>query len=315
MSPLEFTQRLAFSCKRRGFCPSCGARRMSQTAAHLVDHVIPHVPVRQWVLSLPIPLRVLLAAQPELVTPVLQVVQRAVTRHLAWRGTGWRHGQRLQRTLRLGLGTLAQTRRPVAHAQCHGRSGLRRPQFPARVLRRRCGRCGTLPRGSTPAATAPVQAPHRHASGGRCDGASVARLACACRRALAAIARRRVRQSDRSPARRRHAMDRRRGPRLHVALSRARSDAAEFDRHNTIPIANRGPPEPARISTDVPCRKLHSQRGAVSPAAVRRHPSIRTRGRQRYRAGARAHPALPETDAGRVLSKRSSHRRWRRCHR
>jgi len=29
---------LAFSCRRRGFCPSCGARRMSQTAAHLVDH-------------------------------------------------------------------------------------------------------------------------------------------------------------------------------------------------------------------------------------------------------------------------------------
>ncbi len=73
---------LAFSCKRRGFCPSCGARRMSQTAAHLVDHVTPHVPVRQWVLSLPIPPRVLLAAQPELVTPVLQVVQRVVTRHL-----------------------------------------------------------------------------------------------------------------------------------------------------------------------------------------------------------------------------------------
>ncbi len=73
---------LAFSCKRRGLCPSCGARRMSQTAAHLVDHVIPHVPVRQWVLSLPIPLRVLLAAQPELVTPVLQVVQRVLTRHL-----------------------------------------------------------------------------------------------------------------------------------------------------------------------------------------------------------------------------------------
>jgi hypothetical protein len=73
---------LAFSCKRRGFCPSCGARRMSQAAAHLVDHVIPHLPVRQWVLSLPIPLRALLAAQAELVTPVLQVVQRVVTRHL-----------------------------------------------------------------------------------------------------------------------------------------------------------------------------------------------------------------------------------------
>ena len=43
-------------------CWACGARRMAQTAAHLVDHVIPHVPVRQWMLSLPIPLRLLLAA-------------------------------------------------------------------------------------------------------------------------------------------------------------------------------------------------------------------------------------------------------------
>ena len=73
---------LAFSCKRRGLCSSCGARRMSQTAAHLVDHVIPHVPVRQWVLSLPIALPLLLASQPELVTSVLQVLQRMVTRHL-----------------------------------------------------------------------------------------------------------------------------------------------------------------------------------------------------------------------------------------
>lgn len=30
---------VAFSCKRRGFCSSCGARRMAQTAANLVDHV------------------------------------------------------------------------------------------------------------------------------------------------------------------------------------------------------------------------------------------------------------------------------------
>jgi len=78
---------LAFSCKRPGFCSSCRARPMSHTAAHLVDHVIPHVPVRQSVLSLPIPLRVLLPAQPELVTPVLQVVQRVVTRHL--QGRAW----------------------------------------------------------------------------------------------------------------------------------------------------------------------------------------------------------------------------------
>jgi hypothetical protein len=44
----------------------------------LVDHVIPDVPVRQSVLFLPIPLRLLLAAQPKLVRPVLQVVHRVI---------------------------------------------------------------------------------------------------------------------------------------------------------------------------------------------------------------------------------------------
>jgi|CXWL01.1.fsa_nt_gi hypothetical protein len=73
---------VAFSCKRRGFCPSCGGRRMAQTAAHLVDHVIPHVPVRQWVLSLPIPLRYLLATHPHLLSPVLQVIQHAISTFL-----------------------------------------------------------------------------------------------------------------------------------------------------------------------------------------------------------------------------------------
>ena len=38
--------------------------------------------MRQWDLSLPIPLRLLLAAQPELITPVLQVVQRVLSRYL-----------------------------------------------------------------------------------------------------------------------------------------------------------------------------------------------------------------------------------------
>jgi hypothetical protein len=41
---------IGFSCKRRGFCPSCGGRRMADTATHLVDRVLPDVPVRQWVL-------------------------------------------------------------------------------------------------------------------------------------------------------------------------------------------------------------------------------------------------------------------------
>ena len=69
---------VAFSCKRRGFCPSCGARRMAESAAVLVDQVIPRVPVRQWVLSFPIPLRILFAAHPELLTPVLRTVHRVI---------------------------------------------------------------------------------------------------------------------------------------------------------------------------------------------------------------------------------------------
>ena len=49
---------------------------------HLVDHVIPRVPVRQWVLSFPIQLRVLFAAHPALLTPVLRIVHRVIATFL-----------------------------------------------------------------------------------------------------------------------------------------------------------------------------------------------------------------------------------------
>ena len=55
---------------------------MAQTAAHLIDHIIPRVPVRQWMRSLPIPLRYLVAAHPRLITPVLQVIHRAISTFL-----------------------------------------------------------------------------------------------------------------------------------------------------------------------------------------------------------------------------------------
>jgi hypothetical protein len=57
---------VAFSCKGRGFCPSCCGRRMAEVAAHLSTNVIPYVPVRQWVLSLPWELRFRLIADPDL---------------------------------------------------------------------------------------------------------------------------------------------------------------------------------------------------------------------------------------------------------
>ena len=51
---------------------------MAQSAAHLVDEVIPRVPVRQWVLSFPIPLRILLAVYPELLASVLRIIHRVI---------------------------------------------------------------------------------------------------------------------------------------------------------------------------------------------------------------------------------------------
>jgi hypothetical protein len=51
---------------------------MAETAAVLVDRVMPRVPVRQWVLSFPIPLRIRLAAHPDLLTPVLGIVHRVI---------------------------------------------------------------------------------------------------------------------------------------------------------------------------------------------------------------------------------------------
>ena len=41
----------------RGFCPSRRGRRMMKRAAHPVESVLPPVPVRQWVLTLPYRLR------------------------------------------------------------------------------------------------------------------------------------------------------------------------------------------------------------------------------------------------------------------
>jgi ribosomal protein S27E len=73
---------VAFSCKRRGFCPSCGARRMAESAALLVDEVLPHQPMRQWVLSFPYQLRFLFASRPELMGNVLGSVYRAIASYL-----------------------------------------------------------------------------------------------------------------------------------------------------------------------------------------------------------------------------------------
>ena len=51
---------------------------MADTAAHLVDRVFPHVPVRQWVLSFPYALRYRLAYDAPLVSAVLAIFTKTV---------------------------------------------------------------------------------------------------------------------------------------------------------------------------------------------------------------------------------------------
>jgi hypothetical protein len=84
---------VAFSCKGRGFCPSCGGRRMADTAAHLVERVLPEVPIRQWVLTLPYPLRLPCAWDAKLTSAVLRAFLRALFAEQRRRAK-WVHGVR-----------------------------------------------------------------------------------------------------------------------------------------------------------------------------------------------------------------------------
>jgi hypothetical protein len=52
------------------------------TAAHLVDHVIPPLPVRQWVLSVPKRLRWYLEREPRALSAVLRILLRVIEAHL-----------------------------------------------------------------------------------------------------------------------------------------------------------------------------------------------------------------------------------------
>jgi hypothetical protein len=72
---------VAFACKSRAFCPSCLGRRMAQGAANLLDHVLPKVGLRQFVLTVPFPLRARLAFDGKLLSAVGRVFVDSV---LGW---------------------------------------------------------------------------------------------------------------------------------------------------------------------------------------------------------------------------------------
>ncbi|MBM3270572.1 MAG: transposase [Candidatus Sericytochromatia bacterium] len=77
---------IGFSCKRRGFCPSCCGRRMDDVAAHLVDAVLPaEVRYRQWVCTVPWEWRTAIGYDRKLCADVLDAFASSLLRHIRWR--------------------------------------------------------------------------------------------------------------------------------------------------------------------------------------------------------------------------------------
>ena len=75
---------------------------MAESAALLVDEVLPHEPIRQWVLSFPFQLRFLFASRPELMDKALGIVHRAIASHLVTKAG------KTQKTAQTGSVTLIQ---------------------------------------------------------------------------------------------------------------------------------------------------------------------------------------------------------------
>lgn len=73
------TRLVAFSCKGRGWCPSCAAKRTLESATHL-EEVLPRVGYRQWTLTLPRGLRWAVRKRPALVRRIERLLVRAVWR-------------------------------------------------------------------------------------------------------------------------------------------------------------------------------------------------------------------------------------------
>src|SRR3989441_1017425 len=72
---------LPFSCKRRGFVRRVRGRRMAQTAAHLVECVIPWVPTRQWVVSVPMPLRYWMSSSQALTAQMHTIIRTTIAQY------------------------------------------------------------------------------------------------------------------------------------------------------------------------------------------------------------------------------------------
>jgi len=74
---------VAFSCKRRGVCPSCGAKRAAELAAFLQDEVVEQVGHAQWVFTIPKMLRIYFRHHRELLGALSLAASAGATRSLA----------------------------------------------------------------------------------------------------------------------------------------------------------------------------------------------------------------------------------------
>ncbi len=92
-TPHQWSCKPTCSCVR-GFCPSCGARRMAEAATHLVDEVFPKKPMRQWVLTFPFELRFLFAREPKIMGEVLSLVNKTLSTFLIKTGLTRKSGAR-----------------------------------------------------------------------------------------------------------------------------------------------------------------------------------------------------------------------------
>jgi hypothetical protein len=85
---------LAFSCKTRGFCPGCNARRMQDVTEHLMERVLPEVAIRQFVVSPPAEIVALLAARREVLSAFVRCFVDAIFGGIRRRLRG-RHNNKL----------------------------------------------------------------------------------------------------------------------------------------------------------------------------------------------------------------------------
>ena len=142
-----FDRLVAFSCKSRsGLCASCAARRMLDIATHLCENVIAPVPLRQWVVTVPLPVRYLLAYNAKLLSEVMRIFVRAVFAHL--RAVARRELD-LSKDARIEAGAVCVPQRfnsawvllPICTRSSAMASGCRTP----RIWPRRFGRCPSPP--------------------------------------------------------------------------------------------------------------------------------------------------------------------------